>query len=94
MLEKAKNDLDNIYQYISQQLKNKTAAKNLKIAFKKAFQQIRAFPESAEKYKEAYRKIPVKNYLIFYKIEETEIIIHKIRYGYTDYNHDPYFNFK
>jgi plasmid stabilization system protein ParE len=63
------------------------AAKDLNDSFKKAFKQIQSFPLAAEIFKEAIRKLPVKNYIIFYKIDDEQrvISIYRILYGRMDY---------
>lgn len=76
ILENAKEDMDNIIYYISHDLKNKVAASNLAKDFIKEINNLSQFPYGGTEYipikplKNKYRKSKVKNYLIFYIVNE------------------------
>ena len=87
-LEIAKQDIDNIIHYISYNLNNRKAASELIYNFSKEINRITIFPYGNSEYnpikklKNTYRKTKIKNYLIFYTINEKEktIIITRIIY--------------
>ncbi len=87
-LEYAKRDVDNIVYYISNNLKNETAAYKFIELYKKEIINIKTFPygssiyEPTRKLKKEYRCSRVKNYLIFYIVNENkkEITIVRILY--------------
>lgn len=86
-------DMIDIARYISQELKNPIAAKRLAAEFIKAEDRIKAFPYSNPVYipirplNYEYRKLAVKNYLMFYWIEEEKktVTIARIIYAKRDY---------
>lgn len=88
----AKKDIDDILNYISHNLKNITAAKKLSILFMKGFDYIIEFPYGSSIYKFSntlkyeYRSYRVKNFLIFYIIDEKQkkITIVRILYKKMD----------
>jgi plasmid stabilization system protein ParE len=86
LIRKSKIDIGNIYNYIATKLKNIKAAKDLNDKFKKAFEQIQEFPLSGEQFNEDFRKVLVKNYIIFYTINEKQktISIYIILYAYMN----------
>jgi addiction module RelE/StbE family toxin len=88
LLKKSKEDVQNIYKYIAAELQNLKAAKDLNENFNRAFRQIQSFPLSAEKFNETIRKLPVNNYIVFYKIDDEQKIISicRVLYGRTDYD--------
>jgi addiction module RelE/StbE family toxin len=87
--QEAKQDLDDIPNYIRYTLFSPKAADDLLDNFEKAFKQICTFSESGSPYKKrkGYRKILVNNFLIFYKIEEKEknITVYRILYAHSNY---------
>ena len=91
-LEIAKNDIDDIIHYISYNLKNKKAASELIESFINEINGITIFPYGNSKYKPtktlkySYRKARVKNYLIFYTINENEKTITIARIIYKKRN--------
>lgn len=88
----AKKDIDDIFNYISFNLKNKTASKKLRDLFMKSFDNIIKFPYRGSIYKLSsnlkyeYRSYRVKNFLLFYLIDEKQksIIIVRILYQKMD----------
>lgn len=84
----AKEDMDNIIYYISNNLKNNTAAINLSKCFIKGANSILEFPYGLSEYKSisdlknVYRSIKIKNFLMFYTIDEKKKIITIVRVLY------------
>ena len=81
-LQTAKDDMDTIVKYISDNLKNPTSAIKLVNDFIKEINNIVIFPYGNNEYltykklKNKYRKAKVRNYLIFYIVnEQTKTII-------------------
>ncbi len=80
-LKLAKEDMDNIIYYISYHLKNKTAALHLAEEFIKSTNNIMLFPYGTSEYvstwklKNKYRRVKVKNFYIFYTIDEKKKVI-------------------
>ena len=87
----AQADLDSIFGYISENLKNPTAAVKLIDEFEKAFENILAFPESCpyvcNKYvkDETLRKLIVNNYIAFFRLKDEEIQVIRVLYGMRNY---------
>lgn len=88
----AKNDIDDIIFYISNNLKNVTASRKLRDLFIDSFDQILEFPYGCPIYqqvkflKNEYRSFKVKNFLIFYTINEQDKIITITRVLYRKSN--------
>ena len=88
-LPSALQDLTEIARYISHELTNPEAAEKLSDEIIDAAEKLAAFPYAYAVYtpsrplKHEYRRVPVKNYLIFYWIqeEEKEVVIARIIYG-------------
>ena len=86
--------MDNIIYYISNNLKNKTAARNLANSFIKGVNSILEFPYASSVYKVSrkleheYRSFKIKNFLMFYTINENEkiITIARVLYQKMDVN--------
>ena len=84
----AKKDIDDIIYYISENLKNRTAVINLSKEFIKGANSILDFPYGLSEYKpkhklkNVYRSIKVKNFLMFYTINEKDKIITIVRVLY------------
>lgn len=74
----ANKDITDALQYISKKLDNKIAAKNLVKEIEKAINSLDEFPYSNPLYipirplKTEYRKMPVKNYILFYTVTVDE----------------------
>ena len=72
----AKQDLREIALYISNELCNPTVAVNLVEEIIEATEKLLEFPYSHQVYypirplKKEYRRIPIKNYMIFYTVDE------------------------
>jgi len=83
----AEEDFKNIHDYIAEKLFNIKAANDLLDAFENAFDMIISFPESCplDETENFYRKLIVKNYIAFYRVEEETITVHRILYGMSDY---------
>lgn len=89
----ANNDIDDIVSYIVNVLKNPIAAKNLLTKIESSFDIIStnpfAFPLCNDKrlHDDGYRKITVKNYIVFYKVDEADdtVYIMRVIYGRRDY---------
>ena len=84
----AKKDMDDIIYYISNNLKNNTAAINLSKCFINGANSILEFPYGLSEYKptsklkNVYRSIKIKNFLMFYTINERKKTITVVRVLY------------
>lgn len=84
----AKKDIDEIIYYISHNLKNITAAKKLRDLFMESLDKITTFPyglqiyEPNRKLKNEYRSYKVKNFMMFYTINENDKVITIVRVLY------------
>lgn len=91
--QNAYNDIDEIVSYIVNILKNPIAADNLLSEIEDNFHAVVTNPEmyaycSDNKLRnDGYRKIPVKNYIIFYRADNEKNIVYIMRviYGRRDY---------
>ncbi len=87
----AQTDLESIFAYISEELKNPAAAIDQINDFEKAFESIRAFPESCPLVDNEYvkdktlRKLLVNNYIAFFRIMDGEIQVVRVLYGMRNY---------
>ena len=89
---KAREDLENIYSYVAIQLQEPQIAEKLYRAIITSVRSLESFPLRYAVYERApwnsrgLRKMPVKNYLVFYTVNETSEQIHVIRiiYGGRD----------
>lgn len=85
----AKKDIDEIISYVSNNLKNKTAARKLANRFIKCSNDILQFPYGISTYNplkhlnNEYRCLKVNNFLMFYTINEKENIITIVRVLYS-----------
>ena len=85
----AKQDLREIALYISNDLCNPTAAVNLVEEIVEATEKLSDFPYSHHMYypirplKKEYRKIPIRNYMVFYTVDEQQknVTISRIIYA-------------
>ena len=89
----AKRDLWEITYYISIVLQNKSASKNLRVKIYDKAYQVGTFPYANSVYenkhiKYQYRSFRVKNYRLFYIIDEKqkEILIMRIMYKKRNFN--------
>ncbi|HBQ28424.1 translation repressor RelE [Peptococcaceae bacterium SCADC1_2_3] len=85
----ANDDLDGIYRYISEHLVAPKAANDLMDNIETSIMQLKGFPYSGSPVADdilssrGYRKLIVKNYIVFYLIDETEkqVVIMRVLYG-------------
>lgn len=92
-LPAARQDMVEIVRYISKELKNPTAADHLAAELIEAVDRLPEFPYAYPVYlpvrplKHEYRKLPVANYIIFYRVDESkkEIIVSRVIYAKRDY---------
>lgn len=88
----AQKDMVEIVQYISQKLKNPTAAENLAVEMIEAAENVLTFPYALPTYqplrplKHEYRKVIIKNFLMFYWVDEEKKIVTIARVIYTKRN--------
>ncbi len=84
----AKKDIDDIIYYISHNLKNITASKKLRDLFMQSLDNIIEFPYGSSIYqsvgtlKYEYRSYRVKNFLMFYIVNEKQKLITIVRVLY------------
>lgn len=84
----AKKDIDDIIYYISHNLKNITASKKIRDLFMSSLDNILKFPYGNSVYqpigvlKNEYRSHKIKNYLMFYTINEEKKLITIVRVLY------------
>ncbi len=91
--ELAHEDLDEIVSYIAVNLSNKIAAASFLDEVEKCYSYLKSNPWIYEKClnshleKEGYRRVPIKNYLLIYKIEEEikTVSVMRFFYGAQDY---------
>lgn len=87
----AQKDMENIFKYIAVDLASPTAANNLIDDFENAFENICLFPESCPLIQNEYvkdktlRKLVVNNYIVFYKVLDSEIQVVRVIYGMRNY---------
>ena len=87
----AQHDLNEIFDYVSNELCNTSAALSLIDEFEKAFDRICVFPESCALVDNEYvkdstlRKLIIKNYIAFYRIKNDEIQVVRVLYGMRNF---------
>lgn len=89
LTEKAQSDLDGILFYIKEHLCNEKAAKDFFQTFCDILDRICRFPESAAILKNRFiddyeiRKVPVKNYLIYYYVnsDKERVVVLSVRHS-------------
>ncbi len=85
---RAAEDFESIFDYVSIELCNGTAANSLVDEFQKALERVCFMPESCPRVNNEYvndknlRKLLVNNYIIFYKINEENQSVEVIRVLY------------
>ena len=88
----AKKDINNIIYYVSNNLKNNSAARNLANDFIKGANSILEFPfgipvyKTIKKLENEYRSIKIKNFLMFYTINDNTKTITIVRVLYQKMN--------
>ena len=90
---KANEDLEQIYNYISEKLFAENAAHNLMEKIESSIIRLKSFPYSGSFVSDSalkgrgYHKLVVDNYIVFYLIDEIErqVVIMRILYGAQNY---------
>ncbi|WP_407426121.1 type II toxin-antitoxin system RelE/ParE family toxin [Treponema sp.] len=89
--ELAKQDLDEIYEYILLELQNPTAAQNTITGILSEISSLKLHPKTGKLVslpnglESEYRFVMYKNYLAFYRHEDNDIYIDRVLYGKRDY---------
>ena len=87
----ALRDLDNIFDYIANELTNPVSAAETVNAILDRAEQLEDFPfvgsrvEGLPFMTDEYRFIGIRNYLVFYRITDTRIFIDRVLYKRRDY---------
>ena len=87
----AQADMEGIFSYLSEELKNPRAAIDQINDFEKGFENICAFPDSCPLVDNEYvkdktlRKLLVNNYIAFFRIQDGEIQVVRVLYGMRNY---------
>ena len=87
----AQQDLEGIFDYISQDLHNPDAARNVVHDILDRVEGLEAFPflgtavEGLPADSGEYRVIGIRNYLAFYRVSDTSIFVDRILYKRRDY---------
>lgn len=88
---KARHDLEEIFEYVSNTLINYMAATKLIEEFEEAFQRISLFPEICPLIRndnvddKTLRKLLVDNYIVFYRVKNKEIQVVRVLHGMRNY---------
>lgn len=93
LTDRAKHDLEDIYEYIAKSLMAEKAAEKLINKFEKNILRLENMPESCsiiekfEERKKQYRKLIINNYVAIYRIDEEnkKVYIIRIVYGGRNY---------
>jgi addiction module RelE/StbE family toxin len=91
---KAEDDLDDIFNYISTELKAENAAENLMEKIEHGIMRLKEFPLSGSRVLEeplnlkGYRKLVIDNYIVFHIVDEVGkmVIVMRVLYGASNYN--------
>ena len=84
-------DLEEIHEYITDELRNPDAASSLITDILDAAERLEEFPESGAPLASitlipnGYRFIPVQNHLVFYRVQHPNVFIDRILYARRDY---------
>ena len=87
----AKQDLDEIFDYIAYELENPSSATETVNAILDATESLEGFPFIGSPVKglpfctDEYRFLSARNYLIFYRVTDSSIFIDRILYNRRDY---------
>ncbi len=87
----AQADMESIFTYIAEELKNPAAAIGQIDDFEKAFEKICVFPESCPLVDNEYvkdrtlRKLIVNHYIAFFRIADRDIQVVRVLYGMRNY---------
>lgn len=96
MTNRAKKDLDNIYNYISKCLMEDKIAQNLINKIEKEIFRLETFPESCAVIdnlngkNKIYRKLVINNYIVIYRIDKKYKMIYIVRVVYGGRNYLKY----
>ncbi|WP_040979501.1 type II toxin-antitoxin system mRNA interferase toxin, RelE/StbE family [Oceanobacillus jeddahense] len=88
---KAAEDLDEIYEYISENLYNQDAANKLLNKIELGIKRLNRFPFSCELVTDeilrdrGYRRLIIENYIVFYLIKNKDVLIMRVLYGAQKY---------
>lgn len=92
LTDTAKEELDGIYKYISENLLEESVARKLMEKIEKNFFRLEREPYSCMKvdinlHDKIYRRLVVDNYVALYNVEEEEklVVIYRVIYGGMDY---------
>lgn len=94
LADSAQRDIDSISAYLDYQLKSPQAAEDFLSDVEAGCRRVTEMPKAYPLYNDmklaiqGYRKIVIKNYLIFYRIKEEEkaIYVTRVIYGGRDYS--------
>lgn len=84
-------DLDEIWKYIANELKNPTAADDIVTGITDAVEGLENFPQMGARLKmpygwqTSYRYVIYKNYMAFYRFENNNVYVDRVLFGRTDY---------
>lgn len=87
----AMSDLDGIWNYIYEDLKNPAAARNTVEGIMDTIEKLKEFSEIGTsltvitEFESDYRFLVCGNYLVFYRVTESAVSIDRILYGGRDY---------
>ncbi len=87
----AEQDLGDIFEYITNNLKNPTAARNISTKILRRIQYLKNFPEAgpsleaADSKLKGYRYLAIDNYLVIYRIHSLQVQIVRIIYARSNY---------
>ena len=86
----ARRDLDEIFEYISTELENPSSASGTVDAILDQAEKLEEFPfigivEGLPFATDTYRFLCVRNYLVFYRVSESEIFVDRILYAKREY---------
>lgn len=88
----AKEELEEIYEYISEHLLEKAAADRLMDKIEKNILRLEQNPYSCvevhiKPHNEVYRKLVIDNYIALYEVDEKykQVVIYRVIYGKMDY---------
>ena len=87
----ATRDLDEAYDYIATELRNLSATSEIVNAILDGAESFEGFPfmgspvEGLPFMADEYRFLPVRNYVVFYRVTESRIFIDRILYKRRDY---------
>lgn len=87
----SRRDLDEIWNYITSELQNESAAERIVSKIMDAVEQLKSFSELGPSLstiidiKSDYRYLVIENYLTFYRILGPEIRIERVLYGRRNY---------